>query len=62
MATVLDWRKHPVGKRAGKCRHCGGPAWMRDERGKSAHKVCAELDIDRRAAAAVRPTKGSGAG
>jgi hypothetical protein len=60
--TVLDWRKHRVGKRPGQCRFgraClfadaqgrGGPALMRDENGKPAHKVCAEHDIDRRAAA-----------
>lgn len=67
--TVLDWSKHKIGVRPGQCRYgrnCvaadelgrGGPAWMRDQDGKPAHKVCAERDIDRRAAAHGR--KGTG--
>lgn len=48
----LDWSKHDVG-RAAKCRLCGRPAWLRDENGKPCHKVCAEDELNRRAAAAA---------
>lgn len=63
--VVLDWHRHEVAKKPGRCRHgvrClfaepddagvlrGGPALMRDEQGKPCHKVCAEAAIEAAAA------------
>lgn len=49
----LDWSRHQVGKRSGKCRLCGRPALMRDELGKPCHKVCAEVALARSAVQAA---------
>jgi hypothetical protein len=41
---ALDWRAHHhwnSGRRL-PCRYCGRPAFLRDEQGIAAHKVCAE--------------------
>ena len=41
----LDWHStaHWGGGRRLPCRHCGRPAFCRDDQGAPAHKVCAEL-------------------
>jgi hypothetical protein len=41
----LDWRSpaHWGGGRRLPCRHCHRPAFCRDDAGRPAHKVCAEL-------------------
>lgn len=42
---LLDWsypRHHAADPRP--CRHCHGPTPLRDDTGRPAHKVCAELD------------------
>lgn len=46
---VLDWRKNTAGPPRA-CRICGKPAICRDEVGKPAHKVCVELEIERKGA------------
>lgn len=52
--VVLDWRKNKLGARPAACRLCGVKTLLRDENGKPCHKICAEQDIERRAAAAAR--------
>lgn len=49
--VVLDWRRHQIGRRPGKCRLCDRPAWLRDAKGRPCHKVCAEAAATRAAAA-----------
>lgn len=49
----LDWSKHKVGRRPGKCRICGEPALMRDEQDKPCHKICAERVATEQAAKAA---------
>ena len=43
-AVSLNWRSsaHWGGGTRRPCRHCSGPAFLRDEHGVPAHKVCAE--------------------
>jgi hypothetical protein len=43
-ATVLNWRHHRIGPLR-PCRYCQHDAFMRDETGTPAHKVCAEREI-----------------
>lgn len=48
-ALVLDWR-HPRHYDAGMerpCRLCKMPTPLRDDRGRPAHKVCAEMEAVR---------------
>lgn len=42
----LNWKggQH-WGSRRAKCIHCAGQTWLRDESGRYAHKVCAELQL-----------------
>jgi hypothetical protein len=46
-APGLDWRDraHWGGGRLLPCRHCHRPAFCRDDTGRPAHKVCAELAL-----------------
>lgn len=53
----LDWRRHQVGRRRGACRICARPALLRDENGEPCHKVCAEAEWTRIAAAAATAYK-----
>ena len=41
--VYLDWSRHPLALRPGKCPHCNGRTRLRDENGKPSHKTCAEL-------------------
>jgi len=45
--TGLDWRDraHWGNDRLLPCRYCHRPAFCRDEDGRPAHKVCAELAL-----------------
>lgn len=52
-AARLDWRRHAVGALK-PCRICGTTALLRDQNGDPCHKGCAENEIDRTAARAVR--------
>lgn len=52
--VVLNWSKHRVGQRPGKCRICKRPALMRDEKDKPCHKTCVERQLTERAARAAR--------
>lgn len=42
-AAVLDWREaHGWTARPSRCRYCGRPTHLRDERQRPAHRHCAE--------------------
>ena len=49
VGLALDWRRHRVNAEPRACRCCHEPAYMTDERGVPCHKVCAEIELERRA-------------
>jgi hypothetical protein len=59
---ALDWRdpRH-WRKSASPCSYCGGRTNLRDEEGRAAHKVCAELAGDAAPAVGLDHARGAAA-
>ncbi|QCX81103.1 hypothetical protein C9F11_37600 [Streptomyces sp. YIM 121038] len=53
--TLLDWTSSAHWDYDGPlpCRYCGRPTQLRDSKGKSAHKICAETALAQQAAEAA---------